>query len=112
MKKYLTNLATELMSVYRALSQTTVWVLILPALLLLGVTDLALLLTMFQWAAFVFIFLGVAIVLSMVCLPQVKLTELVDKAISEDHLPAALIVLGVLMFFGSLVFSTIYWAKA
>lgn len=112
MKTYLKNLLVEIQSVYNALSQTTVWVLMLPALLMLAFTDVTLLITMLQWAAFVFVFLGVSIVLSMVCLPQIKLSRLVALAVNDKHLPAAIIVLGVLLFFASLVFSTIYWAKA
>jgi hypothetical protein len=95
----------------RFFTQTSVWVLILPALLVLAFTDLPLVLTLVQWSAFALVLAGLSIVVSMVIFPQVDLTYLVRRA-SDGDMAAAIVAGALLVFFGLLFYSMVFWAKA
>lgn len=94
-----------------AFTQKSVFLLIVPALLLLAATDLALVKTLIQWSAFAVILAGVSIVISMITFPQIKLSALVDEAFEKGCMASAAIASALIIFFGILFFSLVFWAK-
>ena len=95
----------------KVLAQRSVWVLIIPALILLAVSDIALVKTLVQWSAFALVLAGVSIVISMITFPQIKLTDFVAEA-KRGSMPAAVVSAAIILFFGLLFFSMVFWSKA
>lgn len=89
---------------------SSVWILVVPAAVLLCLTDLSFVETMVQWASFSLVLAGVAIMVSMVVLPQLNLTDLVDLA-KGGSIPAAIMVAALVLFLGILFYTLIFWAK-
>lgn len=98
----------KILSYFKAPS---VWLLILPAMLYLGYEDFELLETLLQWSAFALVLAGVSVVVSMVIFPQIKLTDLMDRTRKGD-MAAAIVAGALLLFFGLLFYSMVFWAKA
>jgi len=96
--------------VFAALRSSSVWILLLPAMLFLGLTDLALLKTMLQWCAFSVIIAGIGIIISMIVFPQLKLDKLVEQA-RTGCLASGVIVAALVLFVGILFYTLIFWAK-
>lgn len=92
-------------------TQSSVWWLIWPAVVFLAFSDQALLVTLLQWSAFALVLAGVSIVVSMVVFPQINLTELIDRTRNGD-MAAAIVAGALLLFFGMLFYSMVFWAKA
>lgn len=93
-----------------ALRTSSVWVLVLPAIVLLGITDIALLKTLLQWGAFSLVLAGVSIIVSMVVFPQINLTSLVLDA-RGGNVGSAIVAASLVIFLGLLFYSLIFWAK-
>lgn len=103
---------TEYLKAYfRYFTRPSVWVLILPALVFLAFTDQALVKTLLQWSAFALVLAGISILISMIIFPQISLSHLVADA-ERGSLPSAIIAAALLVFFGLLFFSIVFWAKA
>jgi hypothetical protein len=100
-----------MLEILRSLKQQSVWLLILPALIILALVDFDLVITLLQWSLFALVLAGVAIVVSMVVFPQIHLSTLMSRVVAGDR-SAAIVVQGLLIFFGLLFFSMVYWAKA
>jgi len=97
--------------ILKSLADKSAWLLILPALAVLMLVDLALAKTLLEWSLFALVLAGVAIVVSMVVFPQINLTDLVTRALAGEQ-PAATIAAALLVFFGLLFYSMVFWAKA
>lgn len=97
--------------ILRFFTQPSVWTLILPALVFLAFSDMALLLTLVQWSAFALVLAGVSIVVSMVIFPQIDLSDLIARTRKGD-MAAAIVAGSLLLFFGLLFYSMVFWAKA
>ena len=94
-----------------AIRTSSVWLLILPALAILALADLPLARTLLEWTLFAVVLAGMSILVSMLVFPQIKLSDLVDKAMAGEQ-PAATIAAALLVFFGLLFYSMVFWAKA
>lgn len=94
----------------KALLDAHAWLLILPALLVLAAIDLPMVRTMLEWSLFGVVLVGMAIIISRIVFPQIDLAELVREA-RLGNVAAALVVLGLLVFFGQLVLALAGWAK-
>lgn len=55
---------------------------------------------------------GVAVIISRHVLPQISLTSAVDKAMDDNPVAAAILVLSVAIFLSTLVYSITFWVKA
>jgi len=108
----LESLKTFFAETVAAFKPKSVWLLIIPALLLLFITDPALVKTMIQWSAFALVLAGVSIIVSMLVFPQIKLSELVVEAQENECLPSAIVAAALIIFFGILFYSLVFWAKA
>jgi len=97
--------------ILKSQTQKSVWLLILPALLVLSLVDFALVKTLVEWSLFALVLAGLAIVVSMVIFPQINLTDLVSRALAGEQ-PAATVAAALLVFFGLLFYSMVFWAKA
>ncbi len=97
--------------ILKSLKQRSVWLLILPALLVLSLADFALVKTLVEWSLFALVLAGLAIIVSMVIFPQINLTDLVNRARAGEQ-PAATVAAALLVFFGLLFYSMVFWAKA
>lgn len=87
------------------------WVLVLVALVPLFLIDRAMALTLIQWSAFGLALAGVSVVISRVVLPQVDLTEWVERA-RKGEAGASLIVFAVTSFLAVIFLGLVLWAKA
>jgi hypothetical protein len=106
MNKFLTRLKKRL----APLGDLTAWVMILLSLVPLALVDLAMVATLIQWTAYAFALAGVSVVVSRIVFPQIYLTEWIDRA-KEGSLSAALVVLGITIFLGTVIMSMVLWAK-
>lgn len=107
----LKNLIESVRQTVGAFTQKSVWLLIAPALILLAVTDAALVKTLIQWSAFAVVLAGVSIIISMITFPQVQLTALVRKAHDLGCVASAMVASALIIFFGLLFYSLVFWAK-
>lgn len=55
---------------------------------------------------------GVAVIISRHVLPQISLTAAVNKAMDDNLVAAAILVLSVAIFLSTLVYSITFWVKA
>jgi len=94
----------------KALADKNGWLLIIIGLAAVGFSDIKMTMTLLQWAVFSLVIAGLVIVISRITFPQIKLSELMERVKSGDQ-PAALVVLGLLLFCGLLFVGTAMWAK-
>ena len=95
-----------------ALADKSAWLLIAPAIAALYVVDPAMAQTLLQWALFGSVLAGAAIIISRIIFPQIKLTDLVGEATSENNVAAGIIVAAVVLFVGLVMLALVIWAKA
>lgn len=107
MPKFITSYLTRL----SALIDKSALFLIIPCALALYFIDAPMFTTMMQWLVVAPIIAGVAVMVSRIIFPQVKLTELILEAHTGNK--AAGIVAGALIIFvGILLLALVTWAKA
>ena len=94
----------------KALADKNGWLLIIIGLAAVGFSDIKMTMTLLQWAVFSLVIAGLVIVISRITFPQIKQSELMERVKSGDQ-PAALVVLGLLLFCGLLFVGTAMWAK-
>lgn len=94
----------------KALTDKNGWLLIVIGLAAVGFSDLKMMLTLLQWAVFALVIAGLVIMVSRITFPQIRLTDLMER-VKAGELPAALVVLGLLLFCGLLFIGTVLWAK-
>lgn len=99
-----------MLKIRQAFAPKAVWLLTIPALLLLGMLDWPLVKTLLQWSVFALVLAGVSIVLSMLIFPQIDLEELVNKA-AETPQGSATLAAAVILFLGVLFYTLVFWAK-
>jgi hypothetical protein len=90
----------------------TAWTLLLISAGPLLLIDPAMFVTLIQWTVYALALGGIAVVLSRILLPQVRLTRAVNSAIEENSIAAAIVAAAVIIFLGILVLSMILWASA
>ena len=95
----------------KAFFDTSAWLLILPALLVLFWIDSAMALTLVQWAIFAPVLVGVAIVISRIVFPQIHLTDAVERALHDKNGAAAAIVVGIIGFVAVIFLALVLWAR-
>lgn len=96
---------------FKVLTDKSAIVLIIPCLIALLFIDTAMLKTLAQWLIFAPIIAGVAVMVSRIVFPQVELTKLIEEVHLENR-AAAIVVAGLMIFVGILIFSLVTWAKA
>jgi len=94
----------------KALRDRSAWLLIAIGIVVLGLTDFALLATLLQWTAFSLVLAGVTIVVSRVTFPTLSLSDLLEKA-KAGELPSAVVVAALVLFVGLLFNGIVTWAK-
>ena len=93
-----------------ALFDKSAWLLILPALLVLGLIDGSMVKTLVQWSAYGLVLAGVSVIVSRVVFPQIDLGKLVDEVHLENR-AAATLASALVLFVGLLMLSLVIWAK-
>lgn len=68
--------------------------------------------TIWQWLINFGLFGGFAVIVSRHVLPQISLSNAVEKAMQDNPVAAGLLVLSVAIFMSALVISLTMWAKA
>jgi ABC-type transport system involved in cytochrome c biogenesis permease subunit len=86
------------------------WLLIAPVVVGLYFIDAALVKTLLQWALFISVICGLAIIMSRIVFPQVKLTQLMDMA-KQTPISAAIVVAALILFVGFVIFVFAIWSK-
>lgn len=89
----------------------TAWVLLIVSAVPLLFIDLAMFITLLQWTLYALALGGIAVVLSRVLLPQVRLSELLRQAVNGNR-AAATVAASVILFLGLLMLSIVLWARA
>lgn len=95
----------------KSLTSSSIWVLVLPAALLLFAADPSMARTMIEWTAFALVLAGLAVAISMIVFPQIKIDRLLDD-VKGDARASAVVVASVVLFVGVLVLSLVIWAKS
>lgn len=93
------------------LADKSAFILIAPALLVLLLVAPAMARTLVEWTAFAFVLSGASIIITRICFPQIKLTDLV-KDTSAGQMSSALLASTVVGFVGLLMLSLVLWGKA
>lgn len=70
----------------KALADKNGWLLIIIGLAAVGFSDIKMTMTLLQWAVFSLVIAGLVIVISRITFPQIKLSELMERVKSGDHL--------------------------
>lgn len=96
---------------FKALGDTSAWLLIAPSLIALYFIDQAMLQTMLQWMVFAPVLAGVAVIVSRVVFPQIHLSTLAREAI-KGNTAAGLLASAIVLFVGIMVLALVMWAKA
>ena len=86
------------------------WLLAAVGAIVVGISDLSLLLTLLQWTAFSMVMAGVVIVISRVMFPQIKLTEFVEEA-KKGNVAASIVVFSVVSFCAVMFIGIVLWSK-
>lgn len=86
-------------------------VLIVPALVILYFIDEAMAKTLVQWLVFAPVLAGVAIHISRIVFPQIKLTELVNQSL-QGNTAAGLVSSAIILFVAIIVMALVLWTKA
>ena len=95
---------------FAALFDKSSWLLIIIGVAVLAMVDWRTALTLAQWAVGAFAIGGLTIVISRVTFPQIKLGDMVEKA-KAGELPAALVVLAVVLYCGAVFIGVALWVK-
>ena len=95
---------------FAALFDESSWLLIIIGVAVLAMVDWRTALTLAQWAAGALAIGGLTIVISRVTFPQIKLGDMVEKA-KAGELPAALVVLAVVLYCGAVFIGVALWVK-
>jgi hypothetical protein len=90
----------------------TAWALIVICAGGVALFDPVMAKTVLQWVLMFGVFAGIAVIISRHVLPQISLTAAVDKAMEDNPVAAALLVLSVSIFLSALVYSLTVWGKA
>ena len=90
----------------------TAWILIALCAGGVALFDPVMAKTILQWVLIFGVFAGVAVIISRHVLPQISLTSAVEKAMDDNPVAAAIIVLSVVIFLSTLVYSLTIWGKA
>lgn len=93
------------------LADLSAWVLILLAVIPLILIDWAMVKTLFQWTVFSTALAGLSIVICRIILPQIDLTEWVERARSGEP-GAGLVVLSTCLVVAAVFLGLVLWAKA
>lgn len=89
----------------------TAWVLLVISIVPLLLVDPAMVVTLVQWTAFALALAGVTVVITRVVLPQIDLSEWVERA-REGSAGAGLMVLSVALAVCCVFLGLVLWAKA
>jgi hypothetical protein len=90
----------------------TAWILIVLCAGGVALFDPVMAKTILQWVLIFGVFAGVAVIISRHVLPQISLTDAVEKAMEDNPVAAAILVLSVSIFMSALVYSLTVWGKA
>ncbi len=86
-------------------------VLIVPALAILYFIDHAMAMTLIQWLVFAPVLAGVAIHISRIVFPQIRLTTFVRQA-ESGNVAAGLVASAIIIFVAVIVLALVTWTKA
>ncbi len=89
----------------------TAWVLLIVAAIPLLMIDRPMFVTLIQWTLYALALGGIAVVLSRVLLPHVRLSELLEEA-RKGNGAAGAVAAAVILFLGILMLSMVLWARA
>ena len=106
MKNFLTRLQTRLVP----FMDLSAWVLLIVACVPLLFTAPAMLVTLAQWVVFGLALAGVAVMLSRVVLPQIKLNSWLNLA-ANGSVAAAIVVAAVIWLLSIFFLGLVLWAK-
>lgn len=113
MKLFTARFRSRLKARLLPLLDLSAWVLLVVACVPLYFINPAMLLTLAQWTAFALALGGIAVVLCRVLLPQVDLSNWLQRAAGvPNQIAAAIVVFGILNMLGMLFLGLVLWAKA
>jgi hypothetical protein len=96
---------------FQAFFDKSALLLIIPASVGLYFIDPTMMKTLLQWLIFAPILAGVAIIVSRIVFPQVKLTEFLISA-KEGNVAAGMVASSIILFVSVIVIALVMWAKA
>jgi len=107
------NLAQRLWKRLSPFADVGFWVLTLISLVPLLLLNWAMAVTLLQWSAFLVAFAGASIVVCRILLPQVDLTEYLERVkAGTSGTGAGLVVLSVCLLLSTILLAMVLWAKA
>lgn len=93
-----------------ALIDGSAWLLILPAALGLFSLDAPMVKSLAQWSLYFVVLAGLAVMISRIVFPTIRLRDLVDRA-ETDPRAAGLVAAAVIAFVAILILSFVLWAR-
>lgn len=93
-----------------ALIDGSAWLLILPALAVLFVIDAPMAKTLMQWSLYFLVVAGLAVMISRIVFPHIRLDAFIQRAEAGDR-AAACVVGHVVLFVGLLILAFVLWAR-
>lgn len=85
--------------------------LIIPCACALYFIDAAMFTTVMQWLIVAPIIAGVAVMVSRIVFPQIRLTKLINEA-HEGNIASGVVAAAVIIFLGVLLLALVTWARA
>lgn len=95
---------------FAALLDGSAWMTMAPALIALFFIDAPMATTLLQWSLYFLVVVGVALMLSRIAFPHIRLQRFIDGAAKGD-VACAIMVFSVVLFVGVLIVSFVLWAR-
>lgn len=94
---------------FAALLDGSAWMMMAPSLLALFFIDAPMAKTLLQWSLYFVVLVGLVVMISRICFPQIKLHEFTSDAL-HGSVAGAIVVAAVILFVAIVTLAFVLWA--